>query len=76
MIMTYTILSIVITILIYSTFIGAFRLGSWMAKNENENKNWVKILNKTLNFIFHAFMFYIIFGLVIQVLRAIGFLQI
>lgn len=70
--MSHTLLitfSIFITALIYLTFIGAFKLGGWMVRNQNIS--WVKILEKVMYFTFHGFILFLIWGLVIQVLTQV-----
>ena len=68
------IFSIVIAALLYLILIGGFKLGGWMARNED--KRIVKILNKVFTLLFHGSILFLIWALVIQMLAALGYLQI
>ncbi len=70
--MSFTfIMSIVITALIYSFFIGVYQLGRWMARNTI--KKWVKVLDKILILTYHVLILITIWFFVKLVLNAIGF---
>ncbi len=77
--MSFTLLLIVsisITVLVYFGFIGAFKVGGWMARNENRNKRIVKILDKILTYAFRGFMLFLIWAMVIQLLSTLGYVDI
>ena len=69
-----SILSIVITFAIYFVLVGAVKLGGWLANNED--RKWVKYLDKLISLILRGSILFIIWVIVIRILEAIGYIPI
>lgn len=70
------ILSFSITAIVYFAFVGALKLGSWMAKDENRNKRIVKIVDEILTYAFRGLMIFLIWAMVVQILSILGYADI